>query len=294
MIRSMTGFTRESRAFEWGVLTVEISSVNHRYQEISPRLPREMLSLEPLITARLRQGLGRGKIRCSAEIHWAPQFRTALLDATVLSNYHTQLASLAVQIGTATPSLASLLTLPGVFESPSALSTVEQEIGSALEELLEQAICSLMKMRTTEGGYLCRAMEEYLCSFETLLHSLETSWADKKDYVLEEMKARITGLLEGMLIVEIDQNRIAQEIVILADKWDISEEFVRSRSHLRQFKDVLNGGTSEGRKLDFLLQEMNREINTIGSKIADAELRWMVVEAKSLLEKIREQVQNVE
>ena len=94
--------------------------------------------------------------------------------------------------------------------------------------------------------------------------------------------------------IEVDQNRVAQEVVILSDKWDIAEEFVRSRSHLKQFAAVLNGKSSEGRKLDFLLQEMNREINTMGSKISDAELRWMVVEAKSLLEKIREQVQNVE
>ncbi len=183
--------------------------------------------------------------------------------------------------------------LPGVLESPAVFSTVEQEIASALEELLEQAIENLSAMRATEGENLRRSMEDHLASLENLLHSIENTWSGKKEQALSDTKEKLANILEGMPI-EIDQNRIAQEVVILADKWDISEEFVRSRSHLRQFKSILNGKTSEGRKLDFLLQEMNREVNTMGSKIADAELRWMVVEAKSLLEKIREQVQNVE
>ncbi len=290
----MTGFTRETRAFEWGTLTVELSSVNHRYQEISPRLPREMASLEPLITGRLRQCVGRGKIRCSVELHWAPQFRTATLDATVLSNYHTQLVELTGRLGAGdAPSLASLLSLPGVFESPSVLAGIEDELNTALGTLLEQAIANLQAMRNTEGAHLLHAIGEYLDAFESLIDSLEKAWGGKRDQAVADMRSRIANLLEGMSM-EVDQNRVAQEVVILSDKWDIAEEFVRSRSHLRQFSAVLNGKSSEGRKLDFLLQEMNREINTMGSKIADAELRWMVVEAKSLLEKIREQVQNVE
>ena len=290
----MTGFTRETRAFEWGTLTVELSSVNHRYQEISPRLPREMASLEPLITGRLRQCVGRGKIRCSVELHWAPQFRTATLDATVLSNYHTQLVELTGRLGAGdAPSLASLLSLPGVFESPSVLAGIEDELNTALGTLLEQAIANLQAMRNTEGAHLLHAIGEYLDAFESLIDSLEKAWGGKRGQAVADMRSRIANLLEGMSM-EVDQNRVAQEVVILSDKWDIAEEFVRSRSHLRQFSAVLNGKSSEGRKLDFLLQEMNREINTMGSKIADAELRWMVVEAKSLLEKIREQVQNVE
>ena len=290
----MTGFTRETRAFEWGTLTVELSSVNHRYQEISPRLPREMASLEPLITGRLRQCVGRGKIRCSVELHWAPQFRTATLDATVLSNYHTQLVELTGRLGAGdAPSLASLLALPGVFESPSVLAGIEDELNTARGTLLEQARANLQAMRNTEGAHLLHAIGEYLDAFESLIDSLEKAWGGKRDQAVADMRSRIANLLEGMSM-EVDQNRVAQEVVILSDKWDIAEEFVRSRSHLRQFSAVLNGKSSEGRKLDFLLQEMNREINTMGSKIADAELRWMVVEAKSLLEKIREQVQNVE
>ena len=112
MIRSMTGFTRVTRAFEWGTLSLELSSVNHRYLEISPRLPREMASFEPLIAAKLRQGAGRGKLRCSAEIHWAPQLRMAVLDADLLSHYFSRLAELAPRLEGATP--PSLGSYPGV------------------------------------------------------------------------------------------------------------------------------------------------------------------------------------
>jgi len=294
MIRSMTGFTRVTRSFEWGTLSLELSSVNHRYLEISPRLPREMASFEPLIAAKLRQGAGRGKLRCSADIHWAPQLRTASLDADLLSHYYSQLAELAPRLdGASPPSLGDLLSLPGVFESPERSAVVEEELRIGIESLLDEALQGLLRMRSDEGGNLRLAMEGYLESFERLVDALETSWAEKRDRILEETKSRITTLL-AEASPEVDQGRVAQEIVLLSDKWDISEELVRSRSHIRQFEKVMNGRDSEGKKLDFLLQEMNREVNTIGSKVADAELRWMAVEAKAVLEKIREQVQNVE
>ncbi|MDI9369970.1 MAG: YicC family protein [Synergistaceae bacterium] len=294
MIRSMTGFTRESGVYDWGTMILELSSVNHRYQEISPRLPRELASFEPVVTNRLRQGTGRGKMRCTVELHWAAQYRTASLDTELLSNYHEQLSELAATLGnSAPPSLDSLLTLPGVFDSPSRSDRLEEMIRTAMEELLDRAVVNLLEMREVEGANLLAAIEEYLASLGDLVDSLETAWTAKKEEVMNETRARIASLLEGVSL-DVDQNRIAQEIVILSDKWDISEEFVRAKSHLGQFKTILNGKESEGRKLDFLLQEMNREVNTIGSKIADAELRWMVVEAKAILEKIREQVQNVE
>lgn len=293
MIRSMTGFSRETGVFEWGTLILELSSVNHRYQELSPRLPRELASFEPYITNRLRQGVGRGKLRCSVELRWADQYRTASLNSELLSIYYNQLAELAGRLGSPEPpSLEALLALPGVFDSPSQ-GGLEEEIKTALEALLGRAVDNLLQMRATEGASLLLAIREYLASLGALTDSLERAWSIRRDGIIEETRERIAAFLEEASL-EADQNRIAQEIVILSDKWDISEEFVRTRSHLRQFESILNAKESEGRKLDFLLQEMNREVNTIGSKIADAELRWMVVEAKAILEKIREQVQNVE
>jgi len=294
MIRSMTGFTREIRVFEWGTLTIELSSVNHRYQEISIRLPREMASFEPAVSGIIRSGLGRGKIRLHGEISWAPRFRAFVIDRDVLSGYYSQLLTLSGELGeTSKPSLSSLLSLPGVMDSPPVLAMVEKEVGEALDDVIGSALGNLSGMREKEGGHLLEAITGYLDSFEEMISSVETYWNSKKSDLFEELRTRVTALLEGVTS-EADQGRVAQELAIMGDKWDISEEFVRSGSHCSQFRSILAGHSSEGRKLDFLLQEMNREVNTMGSKITDADLRWMVVEAKTLLEKIREQVQNVE
>ena len=294
MIRSMTGFTRESRNFEWGTLTIEISSVNHRYQELTIRLPRELASFESAIGGLLRSGLGRGKIRFFAEISWAPRYKALAIDGEVLRNYYTQILSLSDELGTGQkPGLPSLLSLPGVLESPSVLSMVEAQVGGALEEIVGACIKSLAGMREKEGENLRRAVEEYLDSFETLVGSIEKYWTGKKEELFEELRKRVTLLLEGVAN-EADQGRVAQELALMGDKWDISEEFVRSGSHCRQFRAILAGPSSEGRKLDFLIQEMNREVNTIGSKGNDIEMSHAVVDLKAEIEKIREQVQNVE
>ena len=294
MMRSMTGFARETMGFQWGNLTLEISSVNHRYQELSLRLPREMASFESLMGGMLRSRLGRGKIRLHAEIAWAPQYRAVALDGSVLKDYYRQVREIAgeLECGEA-PQLSSLLSLPGVFDSPAVLSLVEREVGEALEDLLDKAAGGLREMREREGAHLQEALEEYLRQFENQVGAIETYWEGMKEQSLADLRERLNTLLSG-ISQEADQGRIAQEVVLMGDKWDISEEFVRSRSHIRQFRSVMAGKNSEGRKLDFLVQEMNREVNTMGSKITDANLRWMVVEAKTLLEKIREQVQNVE
>ena len=294
MMRSMTGFARETGEYEWGTLSVELSSVNHRYQELSVRLSRELASFEPEAGAILRSALGRGKVRLFAEIAWAPGYKTPVIDGEALKSYYDRLLDLGRELGAEEkPDIQALLSLPGVLDSPSARSSIGDELGEALAETVKRAASSLTGMREREGEALKQAVEGYLADFESLLGSMEEYWNKRKDELLEELKARVTALLEGVT-GEADEARVAQEIVIMADKWDVSEEAVRSRSHCAQFKSILNGPASEGRKLDFLIQEMNREVNTMGSKITDAELRWMVVEAKSTLEKMREQIQNAE
>lgn len=295
MMRSMTGFARESRGFHWGTLTVELSSVNHRYQELSIRIPREMNSLEGAIASLLRAGLGRGKIRFSATIDWSPQYKTFTIDREVLGGYYNQLASVAKDLGIEDgPSFSSLLSLPGVMESAALADMVEETVGQALDEIAGAAIEKMVTMREEEGRHLGLSIAEYLGTFETLLGAtMRGHWEGIRESTLEEHRKKISTLL-GEALTETDQTRIAQEVAILADKWDIAEEIVRSVSHIKQFRTIMDGTTSEGRKLDFLIQEMNREVNTMGSKIADVHFRWMVVEAKNLLEKIREQIQNVE
>jgi uncharacterized protein (TIGR00255 family) len=132
-----------------------------------------------------------------------------------------------------------------------------------------------------------------LQEFEGLLRALSARWSEASSDSLESLKTRIEKVMERFDL-EIDQNRIAQEVSLMADKWDVSEELKRLSGHIAKFKEITSGKDSEGRKLDFLIQEMNREVNTMGSKVGDAEFRWMIVDAKSCLERIREQIQNVE
>ena len=178
-------------------------------------------------------------------------------------------------------------------ESAALADMVEETVGQALDDS-RGGHRKMVAMREEEGRHLALSIAEYLGTFETLLGAtMREHWEGIRESTLEEHRKKISTLL-GEALTETDQTRIAQEVAILADKWDIAEEIVRSVSHIKQFRTIMDGTTSEGRKLDFLIQEMNREVNTMGSKIADVHFRWMVVEAKNLLEKIREQIQNVE
>ena len=150
-----------------------------------------------------------------------------------------------------------------------------------------------MEMQKSEGSKLAEAVGADMTEFARLTGVLSERWNTASKDALEALRTRIGKVMEHFDL-EIDANRIAQEISLLADKWDVSEELRRLSSHLSKFREIMSSGNSEGRKLDFLVQEMNREVNTMGSKVGDAEFRWMVVEAKSCLERIREQIQNVE
>jgi len=295
MFLSMTGFGRASRAFPWGTVTFEAVSVNHRYQEISVRLPKEISSFESVLVASLRTLLRRGKIRLSAEIDWGADLKTAKIDAGALRSYYDQLQEIATDLNAPPPNLAALLSLPGVCDSSRLRLHGENadESDDLWKSLVSDTVNALMEMKRSEGEKLFAAVEEDLRELERLGGALSERWAFASGEALSALGDRINKVMERFNL-ELDQNRIAQEISMLADKWDVSEELARLAGHISKFKEIASGLESEGRKLDFLIQEMNREVNTMGSKAADAEFRWMVVEAKSCLEHIREQVQNVE
>jgi uncharacterized protein (TIGR00255 family) len=293
MFLSMTGFGRASRAFQWGTVTFEAVSVNHRYQEISVRLPKEISSLESVIVTSLRSLLRRGKIRLSAEIDWAADFKTAKIDAGALLSYHDQLREIAAGVNVPPPDLAALLVLPGVCDSPRLRGENGDEAGDLWKKLLSDTVDALMEMKKSEGEKLRAKVVEDLQELERLGGALSARWTSASSEALSALEARIGKVMERFNL-ELDRNRIAQEVSLLADKWDVSEELARLAGHISKFKEIASGTESEGRKLDFLIQEMNREVNTMGSKTGDAEFRWMVVEAKSCLERIREQIQNVE
>jgi uncharacterized protein (TIGR00255 family) len=300
MFLSMTGFGRAASAFPWGTVTMEIASVNHRYQEIGVRLPKEMSSFENSVVLTLRSALKRGKVRLSAEINWTDEYKTAKVDAEALRSYYLQLRKIAEELKAPfATDLTSLLLLPGVCDSPRMFDEFDkfEEGGKDKEESLKKltmaAVDALMEMKKSEGAKLQAVVERDMDDFERLVRSLSERWGKASSEALDGLRARIEKVMERFDL-EIDQNRVAQEISFLADKWDVSEELARLAGHISKFREIMASENSDGRKLDFLIQEMNREVNTMGSKVGDAEFRWTVVEAKSCLERVREQIQNVE
>lgn len=297
MFLSMTGFGRAMREFPWGTVTFELTSVNHRYQDFSARLPRELSSLESRLVSLLRASLNRGKVRLSAEIAWNPGARTPTLDEEGLLLLFRRVRELAAQEGTEAPSLASFLALPGICEAGRALEQAQDE-PQVWDELLASAVESLMEMKRAEGEKLKAVIEADLNTFADIVTKLEERWRAASAEALEALRTRIEKVMEHYEL-EIDEARIAQEVSLMADKWDVSEELTRLAAHIERFRQTMEGGEAggkelAGRRLDFLIQEMNREVNTMGSKVGDADFRWGVVEAKSCLERIREQIQNVE
>lgn len=296
MLLSMTGFSRKTKNCVWGTLTLEISSVNHRYQELFVRLPREFSSFEPAVTARLRSVAGRGKVRLNVDLIRNPEYKMAVIDSKLLAAYWRKLSDTARELESDQKiSLTSLLSLPGVSEMPRD-SELESEVESAIFELIDKAAASLTDMKAAEGASLAQDILSQLDAFSDIVESVSAEWQDAIPDALAAARARLERFLSDSGI-SADPARLAQEIALLSDKWDISEEIVRSRSHTEKFRSMVEGAKVAegiGRKLDFMVQEMNREINTMGSKMQNAPLRWRVVEAKAFLERIREQIQNVE
>ncbi|MDR1741084.1 MAG: YicC family protein [Synergistaceae bacterium] len=292
---SMTGFGRAERVFPWGTVTLEISSVNHRYQDVSVRFSGHKEAASPIaesrLTALLRSALDhwRGKIRLSVEIERSPEYSAPRIDADVLRSYHVRLSELAGELGLAAPSsIEPFMSMPGVCVSPQAPDGADELVAAVME-----AVESLMEMKKSEGAKLKAAIACDMDEFERLVCALGDRWKVASAGALEGVRSRIEKITER-LGLDVDENRVAQEVSLMADRWDVSEEIARLASHVEKFRSLAESEQNAGRKLDFLIQEMNREINTMGSKVNDAEFRWLVVDAKSCLERVREQVQNVE
>ena len=294
MFLSMTGFGRASRDFAWGTVTFELTSVNHRYQDFSTRLPRELASMEGRFLTLMRSSLNRGKVRLSAEIAWNPEARTPTLDEAGLLRFFRRVQELAREHGLSAPTdLTPFLSLPGICEFGRAAETALQETPEAWDDLLRAALNSLTEMKRAEGDKLRDVVEKNLETFEDIVRGLEERWRAASAEALEALRSRIERVMEHFDL-EVDEARVAQEVSLLSDRWDVSEELARLGSHIDRFRETVAGDEPSGRRLDFLIQEMNREVNTMGSKVGDSDFRWGVVEAKSCLERIREQIQNVE
>ncbi len=296
MIRSMTGFGRASfRVGDVG-FEVEVRAVNHRHLDARVRLPKPFASLEPDVRARIQARLARGKVDCAVSSpDGASPGQRVEVDLAAARQYLA--AARALRDGESVGGeleVAELLALPGVarFAEPSlAGDEVRQELLAAVDT----ALAGVAAMREQEGRALESDLRERLARVEALSRSIEARSDTVREAVRERLRKRSEQLAQetGLL----DEARLHQEIVLAADRLDITEELVRLRSHVEQFRSILSGagpGNPVGRQLDFLMQELGREANTVGSKGGDAPIAHDVVELKTELERVREQVQNVE
>ena len=295
MLTSMTGFGRAAEKCSAGQFVAEVSSVNHRFLEVSVRVPREMMSFETVIQQRIRDTARRGKVQVRLEIAWAPEFRALELKEEVLESYLSKLTGFYRKIGReGAVDPAVLLSLPGVFESPAQdEESWREEIGEVVETVVRKATEKWVEMRKQEGDHLQEAILENLDALGNLTEELGAAAAKAREEAMENLRKRVEEVM-SLSEEAVREQRLAQEIVLLSDRWDVSEEIARLKSHLVKFREAMEKSEAVGRKLDFLSQEINRELNTLDSKVSAADVRWMAVEGKTVLEKIREQVQNIE
>lgn len=291
MIKSMTGFGKAEVESPAGRIIVEIKSVNHRYGEVSVRLPRVVTLLESDVKKKVAERLKRGKIEVFIQLEPGGQALVPEVNAGLARGYRDAFLSLKDELGFADEvTLAMILAQKDVLAAPES-GTDSDEFRNRLMDAVGEATARLEAMRLEEG----KALKGDMVSRRARLAELLEEIAARAPVVVADygvrLRERISQLMDG---IAPDEQRLAQELAIMADRSDITEELVRFRSHLAQLDAFLNEAEPVGRKLDFLLQELNREVNTIGSKANDARIAMLVVELKAELEKIREQVQNIE
>ena len=285
---SMTAFSRTSGQTLWGEITCELRSVNHRYLEINPRLPDEVRSLEPQIRDNIAQHIKRGRVDCNIRLQ---QLELGAEDVKVNKDLIAKVVAVADQIRVQNNDLqplrvADVLRWPGVVLAPQL---DEDQIGTVTMGCLQDAIHQLVDIRKREGGRLLSALLSKLEGAREIVDDLKTSVPDFQ----QQFRQRVEKRLEDAQL-ELDPTRLEQELVIYIQKSDVSEEIDRLEVHLEELSNVFQKDQPIGRRLDFLMQELNREANTLGSKSIDTRLTQASVELKVLIEQMREQVQNLE
>lgn len=291
MVKSMTGYGRAEAVVSGLRLTAEVRSVNHRYSEFSIRLPRAFAILEPDVKKLMQASLARGSISLAVSGNGGEASDLPEIDQRAADHYHRLLNTLRQRYRMPDPvELEDLLKFSEIFRSRQA-GIGRSLAWSMLRPVLERALVDLSRMRIREGAALERDFRRHLAALGRLLAAIRKS-APLRLRRFRDSFARRIEKLAGPGVLE--PSRLAQEAAIYADRCDISEECVRLASHLDAFKRFLAGPGPVGRRLDFLLQEINREVNTIGSKAGDDRISQQVVKMKEILEKMREQAQNVE
>lgn len=294
MVKSMTGFGRAtSEEGKDRIFSLEMKSVNHRYLDLNVRMPKSLISLEDKIRRIVNDRLNRGKVDIFINYkNYCNNDAIAKLNTTLADSYVQCLEELQKRYD----NVKNDITLSLVARYPDVITLEEKEedldeIWKELEEVLQKSIDMMIDMRTVEGNKLsedilikCSLIEEWVADIEA-----------KSYIIVENYKNKLHNRIEELLgNIEVDENRLAMEVALFADKSTIDEEITRLKSHIIQLKSTLSLDEPVGRKLDFIVQEMNREANTIASKSTDIEITKLVINMKNIIEKIREQVQNIE
>ena len=292
MIRSMTGYGRHQAVVNGWDVTVELKSVNHRYFEYSSRLPRTCGFLDDKLKSYLQQKISRGKVDVYVSLDAVEQADSIVeVNVPLAHAYYDALNELETELGLRNDaSVMNIARFSDVLVVRKT-ETDEQEIWNAVQQVADVALEKFVAMRELEG---VRMREDVLSRRETLLQAVGAVEERSPQTVREHMEKVETRMRELLGTTTVDEQRLLTEAAIFADKIATAEETVRLRSHLDQLQDLVNSDEPVGRKLDFLVQEINRETNTIGSKASDLQLAQVVVDMKAEIEKIREQIQNIE
>jgi uncharacterized protein (TIGR00255 family) len=293
-MKSMTGYGRGECARDGFKITVELGAVNRRQSEISVNLPRELEMLETQVRDAVHAQVARGRVTARISIHASEGKISARMhiNERLAKAYATELAKLAKQLKiSGGVSLDQILRAPGVFQSDEQLVEAEK-IWPAVEKALKQSLAALVKMREREGAHLAQDLTARIGIMRAAVEKIQKQVPQTAENYRQQLQERIKNA--GLENIAANDERLTREIVLFADRSDISEELTRLQSHFQQFEDCRKSSEPVGRTLDFLAQEMNREINTIGAKANDAIISREVVTLKTELERFREQVQNVE
>jgi len=287
MIRSMTAFARTEQQLDWGVISWEIKTVNHRYLEITPRLPEDMRQLEPKIRDLVAAKLKRGKVECACRLKLNAEQQTTTVNhafARGLLATIKQLDGLIPNPDRLNP--LELMKWPGVLQVPE---TDWEAIRATAFSMLAQTLDELLEARQREGEKLREFIKSRTEEIAGLVTTLRAQIPEMNQRQRDKMANRVAELQ-----VNVDRERLEQEVALLLQKIDVAEELDRLESHTREISHLLDSKQPVGRRLDFQLQELNREANTLGSKSVDLDSTRVAVDLKVLIEQIREQVQNIE
>ncbi|MDP2505577.1 YicC/YloC family endoribonuclease [Oceanobacter sp. 3_MG-2023] len=291
MVYSMTAFARQQADTPAGQIVWEIRSVNHRYLEPQLRLPDNFRELEPALRERLKKQLGRGKVECQLRLQPNQQQSALNINERLLENLSRTLDTIATKIPDAAPAnLLDILQWPGLMKTPPVDTQAIQQITL---QAFDDCLTNLSHSRAQEGLSLASLIQQRLIAMDTLVATVEAHLPEALTSHHQQLQQRLADML-GARRGSANPERLEQEMVILAQKADVTEELDRLRTHIQETQNILQRTEPVGRRLDFMMQELNREANTLSSKSLTSTTTQAAIEMKVLIEQMREQVQNIE